>query len=363
MDGEPARAGPIARFRADLLAGARRDRALYAIALTVLVTGFAMQPVTGNHPDWAIVLALGLRLSIGVGAAALAALAWRLGWLAVVARSRTPTRDLIRWIASFFRGDGLAANAIHTFAIFFVFGAGFAVLKGAIAVIAPFAWDAALADLDRALHFGRYPHEWLQPLLGQPLIVSAFNYLYNTWFLILLAGFVACACATRRRTLRHQYLMSFMLVWFVGGFLVATGFSSAGPTYYARIGLGDLYAPLMQALHAAAERYPIWATETQDVLWQGFTGGRRGSAGISAFPSMHVATATLFALAARHLRPWLFAFAVLHWAVIMTGSVLLAWHYAADGYAATLIAILGWRIAGLYGRRMPGTAAAIEADA
>jgi hypothetical protein len=47
----------------------------------------------------------------------------------------------------------------------------------------------------------------------------------------------------------------------------------------------------------------------------------------------------------------------------MTGSVLLAWHYAADGYAATLIAILGWRIAGLYGRRMPGTAAAIEADA
>ena len=90
MDGLPG----IARFRADLIAGARRDRVLYAIALMVLVAGFAMQPVTGNRPDWAIVLTLGGRMLLIGGAVAAALLAWRLAWLAVAARSRTPARDL-----------------------------------------------------------------------------------------------------------------------------------------------------------------------------------------------------------------------------------------------------------------------------
>ena len=171
------------------------------------------------------------------------------------------------------------------------------------------------------------------------------NFAYNLWFLVLVAAFVACACATRRQALRHQYLMSFMLVWFVGGFLVAMGFSSAGPCYYARIGLGDLYAAADVGA-ASGRRRSIRSgrSRAQDMLWQGFTGGRPGSAGISAFPSMHVATATLFALAARRLHPWLFAAGLAYWAVIMLGSVLLGWHYAVDGYAGTLIALLAWRL-------------------
>ena len=83
----------------------------------------------------------------------------------------------------------------------------------------------------------------------------------------------------------------------------------------------------------------VGALEGQDLLWQGYTGGRPGSAGISAFPSMHVATATLFALAARRLHPRLFPLGLAYWAVIMLGSVLLAWHYAVDGYVGIL---LGW---------------------
>jgi PAP2 superfamily len=180
---------------------------------------------------------------------------------------------------------------------------------------------------------------------------------------VVVAGFVACACATRRQALRHQYLMSFMLVWFVGGFMIATGFSSAGPCYYQRIGLGDLYAPLMDQLNAAAARYPIWALHGQDMLWEGFTGGRPGSAGISAFPSMHVATATLVALAVRRIHPRLLPVGLAYWALIMLGSVLLGWHYAADGYAATLIALAGWRVAGLYGRRAAAEPSPVEAEA
>jgi hypothetical protein len=340
----------FARFRADLRVMARRDRVLYLLALTTLVTGYALQPVTGNRPDWATVLKLSERLALIGGMLAAVAVVWRLGWLACVARSRRPTRDLARWAVGFLRAEGLAANALHTLALFLLFGAGFAVLKGAVAVAAPFAWDATLAELDRVLHFGRYPHEWLGPLLDRPAVVFAVNFVYNLWFLVLVASFLAAAGDTRRPALRHQYLMSFMLVWFVGGFLVAMAFSSAGPCFFAPIGLGDLYAPLMDRLHAADARFDIWAVETQAALWAGFTGDRPGSAGISAFPSMHVATATLFALAARRVHRGLFAASVAFWALIMLGSVLLAWHYAVDGYAAALIAIVVWRLCGRYGR-------------
>lgn len=155
--------------------------------------------------------------------------------------------------------------------------------------------------------------------------------------------------------LRHRYLLSFMLVWFLGGFLLATGVSSAGPCFYARAGLGDRYAPLMEALARGASEAPVWALATQDRLWEGFTGARAGSSGISAFPSIHVATATLFVLAARRLGRAALAAALAYWAAILAGSVVLGWHYAVDGYAGTLLALAVWRVTGLADARARAT--------
>jgi membrane-associated phospholipid phosphatase len=70
-------------------------------------------------------------------------------------------------------------------------------------------------------------------------------------------------------------------------------------------------------------------------------------AGISAMPSMHVATSVLMALyAARHARwagwiMWIFA------GLIQIGSVHLGWHYAVDGYLGGIVALAAWR-AGLW---------------
>lgn len=343
------------RLRVELVVMAWRDRALYAIAATVFATAFLVWPTTGRRPDWEIALSLIVKLATAGVVLVLGLIVWKLVWLALVARSRRPLRDFAGWIIGFFTAPGLLPTVLHTLTIFFLYAGGFAVLKGAIAVVSPFAWDARLAALDRALHFGAQPHEWLLPLTPD-WVLKALNIGYNFWFFALVMGWIAAACATRRTGLRHQYVMSFMLTWFVGGFLVALSFSSAGPCYYARVGLGDLYEPLMRALHAADGRHEIWALTTQDLLWDGFTGERRGSAGISAFPSMHVATATLFALAARQLGPVAFAVGVAYWVMIMLGSVLLAWHYAVDGYAATLIAMGAWLAAGAYRRQVLGDA-------
>ena len=79
-------------------------------------------------------------------------------------------------------------------------------------------------------------------------------------------------------------------------------------------------------------------------------------AGISAMPSMHVASSVLMALyASTHARwagwaMWTFA------ALIMIGSVHLGWHYAIDGYFGAVIAWCAWVI----GRRLAGVEATGE---
>lgn len=157
-----ARAPEIAaRALGAVVAGAWRDRALYGVALATQAAAFAVAPFTERGPDWALVVALGGRIALAGIAAALLLLVAATLRLALVERSPTPLADLARGAASVARRNGLAPGALHTLAIFLLFATGFAVLKGAVAVIAPFRWDAALANLDRALHLGRAPHEWL----------------------------------------------------------------------------------------------------------------------------------------------------------------------------------------------------------
>jgi len=342
----------LRRLHADLIAMARRDRMLYAIALATLAAGFAMQPITGRHPDWALFVKVFGKLCLFGGTLVLILLGLKLVWLGAVAGSRRPTRDLLRWIWAYCARDGILANTAHTLAIFIAFASGFAVLKGSIGLVSPFAWDVALMELDRAVHFGTLPHAWLEPVMARPALVSTINVLYNVWFFVQIGSIVAACCAVRAQALRHQYLMAYMLVWVVGGFLIASLVSSAGPVYYERLGFGETYAPLMERLRDIdANHYTLWALEVQEKLWAGFTGERAGTAGISAFPSMHLATATLFVLAARQIGRALFLASIAFWVVTMVGSVVLGWHYAVDGYAAAAVALVAWRVAGAYGRR------------
>ena len=85
--------------------------------------------------------------------------------------------------------------------------------------------------------------------------------------------------------------------------------------------------------------------DAQKLLWDGYI-GKAVAIGISAFPSMHNASAMLFALAlskcSRGLGYVFFAYVV----VIFLGSVHLGWHYAIDGYAGIIIGYLGWVAAG-----------------
>ena len=330
-----------------LLAGVTwRHRFIHALAFFSLVLAIAVGARTGNLPDMSLVADFVDYIAIVFMLAAIVFSLHRIFRMAVIDRDPAPLSTFIRSFIAFFADRNLIANSLNGLTALVVFSSAFSVLKGSIAILRPFSWDERLSNLDRVLHFGHAPYEWPLALLKMPAVIFAINVAYNFWFVILIGAMMTAAIARQDTKLRHQFLISLIVLWIGAGFFVALGFSSAGPAYYARLGLGDDYRPLMDALYVANSRYDIWALRTQDLLWQGYVGTTSGSVGISAFPSVHVISAVLFALyASRQSKVvgnafWIFA------GIIMVGSVMLGWHYAVDGYAGALISVLVWKAAG-----------------
>ncbi len=231
-----------------------------------------------------------------------------------------------------------------------VFASSFTIVKSAVPLLHPYAWDANLAAWDQALHGGVAPWLWLQPLLGHPYVTGLVNFFYNLWFFILYAILYRVALDMNQRQLRMQLLLSFVLSWILLGSVLAIVLSSVGPCFYGHLDLGaDPYAPLMTYLHESNRQVPVWALQLQGILWESYQNQRQGQGaaiGISAMPSMHVATAVLLALWGRRTNrragTALSVFALL----IMIGSVHLGWHYALDGYVGAAGAYAVWRMVG-----------------
>jgi hypothetical protein len=232
-----------------------------------------------------------------------------------------------------------------------VFMSMFSSFKSLIPAVQPFAWDATFADWDQALHFGRQPWEWLQPLFGHPYVTTVLNFFYNLWFFVLYAVWMWQAFATRDPLLRMRYFLSFVLVWGILGTGMAVLFSSAGPCYFGRVtGLADPYTDLFAYLRMADEQFsPVWSLRIQEMLWTDYLepGVKLGS-GISAMPSMHVATAVLFALLGWKTRRWLGIALTAYAVLIGLGSVHLGWHYAVDGYVSIIATLSIWKAVGWF---------------
>jgi hypothetical protein len=234
-----------------------------------------------------------------------------------------------------------------------VFFSAFSSMKALIPIMNPFAWDATFAEWDRALHGGRDPWALIQPLLGYPAVTTAINFLYQCWLFVLYGFLVWQAFSTRDQRLRMQFFLALLLLWALLGNLAATVFSSAGPVYFGRAtGLPDPFEPLISYLRAANEVSPVWALDIHDRLWTAYiTDSDQLGKGISAMPSIHVATAVLFALTAwRASRSPGIVFAA-YAVAVMIGSVHLAWHYALDGYISIVLTYLIWRAAGWWAAR------------
>lgn len=236
--------------------------------------------------------------------------------------------------------SGLVATTIVSFGL-----ATYARGKSLIPLLHEFSWDSAFMQLDKSLHLGFQPFEILHSIFVSSQMVGFVAYNYSFWFALMFFVLYTTCFVRSDSPARMQFLIAFVLTWAVGGNLVATIFSSAGPIYFERLGLGPAFDPLVQVLQAKSGRALDAVFVLQDQLWEMYKSPDSFSI-ISAFPSMHVATATLMAIIAFQFRRWAGILMSIFAALIMLGSVLLGWHYAIDGYAGALVAVLSWKVSG-----------------
>lgn len=220
----------------------------------------------------------------------------------------------------------------------------FASYKQFISAAIPYRWDVTFMQLDKLLHFGHMPWQLLDVLVVHKQLLALIDVIYLLWFVMLIA-FSLWMGITTRAGLRKRYFITTIIIWSIFGSGLGSVFYSVGPCYYASVtGEAGPYAPLLDQLEQVHAESTLLAVRNEHALWQAHVERHwLPFGGISAMPSVHVAMAILFALVLGEAYPllrltgWIFAL------FIQVGSIVLAWHYAVDGYASAILTVIVWK--------------------
>jgi hypothetical protein len=239
-------------------------------------------------------------------------------------------------------------KALPLFISLFIFFSLFSNMKGLISYYGTYSWDPFWAEMDRKLHFGTDPWRLLQPLLGYPRITQLINIFYNFWFAILIFFIYWQLLSRNNLNLRMQFFFTLFFTWGINGTLLAILLASGGPCYFEMMTGSHYFAEQMNYLHEVHKNYTLWSVMTQEMLRDMYQKDHiMVGAGISAMPSMHVATAFLFFLLTSALNKKVGCIFGFNCFLILLGSVHLGWHYAVDGYFSIISTWLYWKLAGV----------------
>jgi hypothetical protein len=208
-------------------------------------------------------------------------------------------------------------------------------LKEMIPWVIPYWADPALASADRAIlgtDAWRLIPEWLM----HPL-----DLIYVTWGPMMLMTLMPILCLRPSRK-KTQAMLAYFLVVGLMGVCGQYLLSSTGPVFYDRIVGSNQFADLLARVDAHADMVKV----ASDYLWASYVQHTDviGN-GISAMPSMHVATTAWLAMSLSSFWPKLRLAAWLYWLVIFIGSFALGWHYFLDAAIGTAGAFGCWALA------------------
>ncbi len=231
-------------------------------------------------------------------------------------------------------GYALAATAIMQ--------AAFSIVKLGIPTMVPFYADAWLAEVDRFMAGGRDPWEIAHQMAGF-LPVQAMLPTYSTVWTVPAFGLPVILAATDRDAGRTaRFILLYIFCWFVIGNVLAIAGSSAGPVFYDVLLGGDRFAGLHSALVQSGMSENGFGM-MQRQLWGVYADGSMALGfGISAFPSVHVAIATVTALYLVERSRWLALPGLVFLATIQFLSVYSGYHYAVDGYISIILVAAAW---------------------
>ena len=190
----------------------------------------------------------------------------------------------------------------------------------------PFWADPLLAKADRLLFLGNDPWTFLDWLNSIPAAI----FYHRGWFAMMIVTLliVLSQPASARKS---AVMLSYFLLWSVVGPVVHVLMPAAGPVFYDKLGYGTDFV----AIHVPEEM-----TKMSDYLWTVYQGDQFGpGSGISAMPSLHIATTAWMIIAIYVLaRRWTAPMAALGFLIFLL-SISLGWHYAADGIVGAAFAL------------------------
>ncbi|MEZ5830640.1 MAG: phosphatase PAP2 family protein [Dongiaceae bacterium] len=297
-------------------------------------------------------------VSMCIAALAVAFIVWILH-VTLVRKNSIQSRATWRLVGTEFFNRDRVLLALPILLVWPVLARAFSLVKALIPLVHPYSLDPLLHQIDRAIHFGHDPWALLQPILGYPIVTYSIDFLYALWLFVMYFALLLQITTLRDRRVRAQFLISSILAWTLLGGVLAIALSSVGPCYYALVvGGPDPYAAQIAYLRETVpathisifgfdKQLSLIAVTVQDMLWDFYQQADFGfGRGISAAPSMHVASTWLVA---RMIQTYGRRAAIFGWgffAVILIGSIHLGWHYATDGYVAIAGAWALWRLTG-----------------
>ena len=190
----------------------------------------------------------------------------------------------------------------------------------------PFWADPLLARADRLLFLGIDPWRLLDWLNSIPAAL----FYHRGWFAMMIVTLLV-VLSQPASVRKSAVMLSYFILWSIVGPVVHILMPAAGPVFYAKLGYGSEFAGI---------RVPEEMTKMSDYLWNVYQGDQFGpGSGISAMPSMHIATTAWMVIAIYVLaRRWTAPMAALGFLIFLL-SISLGWHYAADGIVGGALAL------------------------
>lgn len=214
----------------------------------------------------------------------------------------------------------------------------FQVFKQIVLPARGFPFDVHIAAAERWIFGGRDAWEVTHAFFGGVWPTLVLDAAYAFWLPMMFLFPMVVSAAIHDVDARGRLIGTWVASWVIIGSIGAWLLGSAGPCYYNDLvgpnaGFLKLHAAL-QALDGQAQSFglSIRALYFQDMLEATQAGTNLDFAsGISAMPSMHVAMASLFAIAGFRRSRLLGGIFTVYALTIWIASVHLGWHYALDG--------------------------------
>ncbi|MEM7242288.1 MAG: phosphatase PAP2 family protein [Pseudomonadota bacterium] len=232
-----------------------------------------------------------------------------------------------------------------------IFLPAFGIVKSSMPLVWDFYADPIFAAWDYYFHLESDAYVVYAKFFPIPSPEFAALIYGSIWAKIvaIVPGLVALIDSSNIRKWRFVWMV--LLVWVGLGNITALLGLSVGPIFYEHAVGVNRYDGLYQFFEQVGYNRGVF-DEVAQYLWQLYaTNTIWIGSGISAFPSVHVAAATLIALYLFDLNRFLGIVGIAYVMLIQVLSVYSGFHYAIDGYFSILVVTSFW----IWHRRRYGT--------